>query len=163
MEELIPAAGSTGTWAAIGSALALLVGGGYKAIRMIKGDIRDDKQNESFDKYRDSLLARIKELEDRTDKLATERNSAIGSVGRLEAEVRNVNERMLEFRKQRDEEFSRLTSDNDRLRSQVQHLIELVGVDTTYMEALENARQSLTGRAKRVTSPVIDAPTTNIP
>lgn len=142
--NIIPEGSSPGFWTAVSSAIGVAIFGGYKAYRTIKGDLREDKNTEAFDKYKDSLLLRIKELETNGENLAKERNSAMSAVGKLETEVEYLKKRIDEIQEQNRREIDRFKSENDKLLAQVKHLIELVNVDARYLEALDNVRHTFT-------------------
>lgn len=117
-----------GYLAALGTAIVLLVGGGYKAFRMIKKDNREDRADTSFDNYRDGLLVRIKELESRTDKLAEERNAAVVMATRLEAEVVALKEKLELFQSQNEI----LTQNSTQLISRIDILLQAVGSNSEF-------------------------------
>lgn len=119
MDSMLP---SSGIWAAAGSAVILLIGGAYKAVRMIKGDIREDKTLSNLDKFAERQTARVKDLEEqlekmstskdeRIDKLLNDKNALSELTGKLQGEIMGLNTRIEDLTHIKDTEIARLKED----------------------------------------------------
>lgn len=108
MDNSLPT--NAGIWAAVGTAFVAIVGGMYKAYRMIKGDLREDRNISSLDKYMESKDKRIRELEERNDKLAEERNNAIETTGALNGQLKWLSE-----------DLARVSAENVKLKNQLEN------------------------------------------
>lgn len=75
----------------------------YKIVKKINSDIRDNKSLDTFDNYRDSLMSRLKELEDRNDQLVKERSEINELKAKDEYEIKCLSEEIQELKRSNKE------------------------------------------------------------
>lgn len=75
----------------------------YKIVKKINSDIRDNKSLDTFDNYRDSLMSRLKELEDRNDQLVKERSEINELKAKDEYEIKCLSEEINELKRSNKE------------------------------------------------------------
>lgn len=75
----------------------------YKIVKKINSDIRDNKSLDTFDNYRDSLMSRLKELEDRNDQLVKERSEINELKAKDEYEIKCLSEEIHELKRSNKE------------------------------------------------------------
>lgn len=96
--EIDPATGIAATGGIIGSVPLI-----WAIIRRIKGDLRVDRNDQAQDSFRDLLLKETKELRERADKFAQERNLAQVEVARLTSDLKHANDQVKELEAEVDE------------------------------------------------------------
>lgn len=83
-----------------------LLGVVYYLWRTIVGDKRSDRAAKAAEEFRDELAKRTKELEDRADKFAGERNELVHKVAALEAGSATKDRLVKQLTAERDEAVS---------------------------------------------------------
>lgn len=78
--------------AGVSAVVVAAIGLAYRFFRVIKGDARADRATEFADKLRGEMADRMKELEERADRFAGERNAAMERAATLAERVKVLEE-----------------------------------------------------------------------